>query len=59
MRIFLFSLDRYADTAVTFMVTTKTTRNQFSEEVLDAANDRYRVRIELHNKFYHQVSNKI
>ena len=54
MRIFLFSLDRYADTAVTFMVTTKTTRNQFLEEVVDAANDRYRVRIELHNIFYHQ-----
>ena len=54
MSSFSFSLDRYADTAVTFMVTTKTTRNQFSEEVVDAANDRYRVRIELHNMFNHQ-----
>jgi len=33
---------RYADTAVTFMVTTKTTRNQFSKEVVEEANDRYR-----------------
>ena len=42
------SFSRYADTAVTFMVTTKTTRNQFSKEVVEEANDRYRVR----NNFY-------